>query len=44
MPNAQLIGFERCMHHPQVAHAEKFNRIVRKFLLGEKLHAFGELV
>ncbi len=37
IPDATLVSFERCKHHPHVEHPERFNETVRRFLKGEGL-------
>jgi pimeloyl-ACP methyl ester carboxylesterase len=33
MPRAELFAFDNCAHLPMVEHPEKYNAMVRKFLL-----------
>ena len=37
IPDATLVSFERCKHHPHVEHPARFNETVRRFLKGEGL-------
>lgn len=44
MPDARLIAFDRCKHHPHIEHAVKFNGIVARFLRSESLESYGDVV
>lgn len=37
IPDATLVSFKRCKHHPHVEHPARFNETVRRFLKGEGL-------
>lgn len=37
IPDADLVVFERCKHHPHVEQAERFIELARRFLKGEAL-------
>lgn len=44
LPNAKLIAFVRCKHHPHIEHADKFNALAIRFLSGESLADHAEII
>ena len=44
MPQARLIAFDRCKHHPHLEHPLAFIEVVTAFLQGKSLDAYGDVI
>lgn len=44
IPDARLIAFDHCKHHPQLEHPQVFADVVARFLKGHDMEVYGDLL